>query len=747
MLSILLQASGTDPCDLSQTTIVDLSTPNGTLQDPTLDHLHRFIRLWQKLGWAVSDLDKTMTALGTTVIDQEFLIELAAVQQLVAATGMPLLSVLSFWANIDTDGRDSVYLSLFQNPAVLNPPDSSFQLNYVAPLAALPALQFPSPLFPNITYGVFLLGSGGLLSLKGALSASATEYAQLTALSTDPNFLGAVEYLSAHGTAGETTWTEVPGLPVVNIPPNLPGLPSLIYSASTRQISFTGAMSDDYRDQLNFSSDRTYQTAVDAVYEMRTLFGTDLAGGKILDHLYQILAALRISAQDLATLQTYTGLSGKGLASANLTLTNLSILTRYALLVQGLNLSVSDLITAISLIGADPFVNESPTATLSFVETVQAMQASPFTIAQLNYLFQNSYDPNAGLAPAPADISLLLTTLQAGLAGIANANAVVPDPKGALLAKALGTVLGANPANAAMGLITGAGVYSAPLAAIPSIVLPTFVSYNTATQTLSIVGAMTAAEEAQLVALSTDPIYQGAVASLYQASQAGGGGTTYSQSLPALPPIGFETPPPPIVYDSASEMLRITGPMTSSEETFLLSLSSDAAYTAAIRNLHQQPIDFIHTNLVAFLNASDAVTQLIENPAGSSVAEKVAYVALRLMPYLTKIQSVSLIKQTLSNNLSLNPQLCDLLLNTILNSQVIPPPPPGEMPAKAMGDYLALVGDGLSASYYQTDNFGGSPVATRIDSTVNFNWGFGLPNVPHGTHVTDANRELLHLAF
>ena len=706
-LSIMLRASGTagaDQCDLSKTTIVDLSTSTLTLQDTSLDRFHRFIRLWQKLGWAVSDLDSTMTALGVSTINQEFLIELAAVQQLVTATGLPLVSVLSFWSTIDTDGQNSLYLSLFQNPGVLNPPAAAFQLTYLAPLTAMPVLQLPNPMFPNMGF-IEILGHG-LLELSGIMSD--TEYQQLTALSSDPSFLGAVGYLHTNGASGTSMLRALASLPVVTFPPAPAGI-QIQYNETTHQISCIGAMPDDYRDLLNVTSDPAYQTAIDALYGQRTLFGTTVASGgaTIASTLNPILAALRISAQDLAALLTYTGLA---LPATPLTLANLSTLTRYALLAQALGLSVSDLLSAIALIGADPFVNESPTATLASVTAVQAIQASPFSIAQLNYLYRNTYDVNAGIAPAPSAISQLLTTLQAGLASIAGANAIVPDPKGALLAKSLATVLGASLANSAMGLITGTGVYSTPLAAMPAIVLPAFVAYNSGTQTLSIVGAMTAAQETQLLALSTDPIYQGAVASLYSASQSGGV-ASYTQSLAALPAISLPGPPPTIVYDSAAQMLRMTGAMTAAQETALLAVSSAPAYVAAIQNLRQQPINFINTSLAAFLNASDAVTQLIENPSQLSVAAKVAYVAAGLMPYIRQIQS---------------PQLCDLLLNTILHSQVSPPP----ATATAMADFLALVGDGLSASYYQNNNLTGSPMATRVDPAVNFNWGFGLPNVP-----------------
>ena len=102
------------------------------------------------------------------------------------------------------------------------------------------------------------------------------------------------------------------------------------------------------------------------------------------------------------------------------------------------------------------------------------------------------------------------------------------------------------------------------------------------------------------------------------------------------------------------------------------------------------------------------------------------------MPYLTNVQCESLIKQTLSDNLSLNPQLCDLLLNSILQSQVIPPPPSPATAATAMSDYLALLGDGLAASYYVTADLSGTAFTTEVDATVDFDWAFGQPNAIPG---------------
>ena len=130
-LTIMLLAPDDAPCDLTQTIIVDLASTGSVIGDSTLNLMHRFIRLWKKLGWTIEDLDKTMTALQAKDIDQNLLVSLAAIGQLQATLNIPLTQILSFWNNLDTDGQDSLYLSLFQNQAVLNPPDPCLQLKYI----------------------------------------------------------------------------------------------------------------------------------------------------------------------------------------------------------------------------------------------------------------------------------------------------------------------------------------------------------------------------------------------------------------------------------------------------------------------------------------------------------------------------------------------------------------------------------------------------------------------------------------
>jgi hypothetical protein len=147
-----------DTCDLDKVRLVHL---DGTsLMDPEYDRIHRFIRLWRKLGWTIDETDKALIGLAatpgdTTVpavcdyvdfasiscagseisadcecgpvqtwacpdipqvdydITPDFLHQLRAVKKLLDQTGLPLPKLLAFWAEISTAGEKSLYAKLF----------------------------------------------------------------------------------------------------------------------------------------------------------------------------------------------------------------------------------------------------------------------------------------------------------------------------------------------------------------------------------------------------------------------------------------------------------------------------------------------------------------------------------------------------------------------------------------------------------------------------------------------------------
>jgi len=98
------------------------------LDEKVLNRIHRFVRLWRKLGgWTMRELDQAITAF-TTTIDDTFIVRLSHIQTLRANLNLSVEQVLALWTNINTDGEDALYRRLFQNPTVLKPVDTHFKL-------------------------------------------------------------------------------------------------------------------------------------------------------------------------------------------------------------------------------------------------------------------------------------------------------------------------------------------------------------------------------------------------------------------------------------------------------------------------------------------------------------------------------------------------------------------------------------------------------------------------------------------
>jgi hypothetical protein len=151
--------SARDTCDLDKVRLIHLD--GSSLTVPEYDRMHRFIRLWRKMGWTIDETDKALTGLGaypgtaTTpgdchyvdfgdfslvggeinrgcdvrrsqtddgccpdtaqVYDEitpDFLHQLVAVRKLLDLTGLPLIKLLAFWADISTVGEQSLYSRL-----------------------------------------------------------------------------------------------------------------------------------------------------------------------------------------------------------------------------------------------------------------------------------------------------------------------------------------------------------------------------------------------------------------------------------------------------------------------------------------------------------------------------------------------------------------------------------------------------------------------------------------------------------
>ncbi len=157
-----------DTCDLDKVRLTHLDGRELTVEE--YDRIHRFIRLWRKMGWTIDETDKALVGLSpdstetngetpqnpdncdyvgfdvftddcssinhsgddggcddqtqdnwncpdipevTYEITPELLHQLVAVRKLLDQTGLPLAKLLTFWANISTVGEKSLYSRLF----------------------------------------------------------------------------------------------------------------------------------------------------------------------------------------------------------------------------------------------------------------------------------------------------------------------------------------------------------------------------------------------------------------------------------------------------------------------------------------------------------------------------------------------------------------------------------------------------------------------------------------------------------
>lgn len=88
-------------------------------------------------GLEHADLDRATTAFGTPNLDDNFLVRLSHLERLRASLNVPLPSLLSWWADLDTaiyidhnlaspSRPRSLYDQLFRNRAIIDPPDPAF---------------------------------------------------------------------------------------------------------------------------------------------------------------------------------------------------------------------------------------------------------------------------------------------------------------------------------------------------------------------------------------------------------------------------------------------------------------------------------------------------------------------------------------------------------------------------------------------------------------------------------------------
>jgi Tc toxin complex TcA C-terminal TcB-binding domain/Neuraminidase-like domain/Salmonella virulence plasmid 28.1kDa A protein/Putative peptidoglycan binding domain len=200
-----------DTCDPTRLR-VDGLTPD------VLDRLHRLVRLWRTLGWAIPEVDLVVRGLGADAavpsLTDDLLVALDALRELGSRLGLGVRETLALWRPIDTAGPDSLYRRLF-----LDTPNAAqgeaFRLEAGGEELAQPGV----PLRDRAA------------ALQAAFRLNAADLATLIALTDGTSTLANLSVLYRHATLARQL-----GLPVSQLltvielsreqpgPPALPGL-------------------------------------------------------------------------------------------------------------------------------------------------------------------------------------------------------------------------------------------------------------------------------------------------------------------------------------------------------------------------------------------------------------------------------------------------------------------------------------------------------------------------------------------
>ncbi len=204
---------------------------------------------------------------------------------------------------------------------------------------------------------------------------------------------------------------------------------------------------------------RAVMNPVDEIFTLYEPTRAELAdtNGTLNGHTSTLLAALRISAANLSLL------TATEVTDDKLNLANLSRLYRIASLSKTLKLRINEFLSLKVLTGINLTDGAQPEDTLRFVETVQKIRASGFSIAELDYLLRHQLVTTSAVAPTEESIALTLDQIRSSLKKIAAENTFTPDttdPTGDLTKQKLAVLLPAEQVESAIALLSGSSVLS-----------------------------------------------------------------------------------------------------------------------------------------------------------------------------------------------------------------------------------------------------------------------------------------------
>ncbi|MEP6613595.1 MAG: neuraminidase-like domain-containing protein, partial [Mucilaginibacter sp.] len=337
-----------------------------------------------------------------------------------------------------------------------------------------------------------------------------------------------------------------------------------------------------------------------------------------------IAAVLQVSVNDVNALIAST--------VSRISFPALSVMYRLAQLAQSLGITVNDLLTLLKLIDANPFKDLQSTSL--FIQKYNLLQASGFSIDELNYVLRHQDNSSHSLVPSASQVSTALIQLQNELLAVRVATQTAPDTNGLLLTKWL--------SDSVFKWDTG--------------------------QLGRLLGILNTVDDTEYKQKLTDNsnfllnlrmVYHDAVT---------------TADLPALP-LTTATPAVPIVfpssiasqiaYDTDKKQLKLTGYMSPADKTVLLALNADVAYQTAVNALFTaaQQTDSSAANI--FFAAAADITAALNNIPGSKTADRFAFFNNKLSPVYKKLQQQNVLIKDISNWFTIDKKVVTQLLTLV----------------------------------------------------------------------------------
>ena len=238
-------------------------------------------------------------------------------------------------------------------------------------------------------------------------------------------------------------------------------------------------------------------------------YGNYLTGSeKISAHIPVILSALRLKPEGLSAILAFRSIPDL------LSLENVSILYRHALLAQALQVMPGDLEFVVGVFG-DPF--KDATSALDIFRLWNDMSYAGFTFSQMNFLLKNIDNPTRPVGPSQRTILKITKTIYDGLNALDAANPEITTTDAAtddqVTSNAI-KIFDTSIAGQIVAFLDGATIYTSKAPANLSIQVPTALTaklkYNP-TGLVTTTGLLTPAEMIQAQALSTDPDWTAAL--------------------------------------------------------------------------------------------------------------------------------------------------------------------------------------------------------------------------------------------